>query len=441
MLLHWRWGGVLATPFLMVYFTSCWRRIMFTAKLLLIACLVLGGAVLLRPQGFDTLVTALGRMTFFPAFVAALGLLRAAADASHTVDAAGRMLVSQTPSRRYAALTLGGHIFGILLNIGGLALLLDMTRRANTFASASGNARVVAVRERRMTLAVMRGFAAIALWSPLGLALNLILASMPDVAWTQVAPYGFVGACAFMGLGFVFDRLGNPPPRQVSPSEPVKNGAGAVAAMAGHIVALSSLALTAELLTHWSFQAILINLVPLYALMWLLAGALRRGDPPVRSALTALRDQGIARWPNFANEISVFAASGLLGVVIADLAPRGALQAALMSTPLPPGGFAAALALVVFSLGFLGINPMISASILAGTLSTLTVPGLSHATIVLALAAGWACVIGVAPLMSSLVITAGVIGRRTGEVGLKWNGRFGLLAITLTMLTLLVAQI
>lgn len=441
MLLGWRWGGVIATPFLVYYFAACWGRIMLTAKLLLLLCVALGASTLLKPHGLDTLIEALGRMTFFPAFVAALALLRAAADASRTVAAAGRLLVSQTPSRRYAALTLGGHIFGILLNIGGLALLLDMTKRANTLEAGFGSAHVVAIRERRMTLAVMRGFAAIAFWSPLGLALNLLLASMPDVTWAEVAPYGFLAALVFMVLGFVFDRIENPPQQRLPAPAPVANGMGAVAAMVGHIAALSGLALAAEELTHWSFQAILVNLVPLYAGCWLIGSGLKQGEPPLRFALTALRDKGIARWPNFANEIAIFAASGLVGVVFADLAPREALQAAVSGIAWPAGVCAGLLALTVFVLGFLGVNPMISASILAATFSTITVPGLSHANIVLALAGGWACIIGIGPLMSSLVMAASVIGRRAAEVGLKWNGRFTVAAIALWVAALLVVRI
>jgi len=446
LLAGWRWGGVIATPFLIVYFACCWHRIMFTAKVLLVGCVGLAIAVLLRPGGEATLITALGRMTFFPAFVAALGLLRAAANASPTVAAAGRLLVNQAPGRRYAALTVGGHIFGILLNIGGLALLLDMTKRANTLEAGFGDPRIVELREKRMTLAVMRGFAAIAFWSPLGLAINLLLASMPDVSWFEVAPYGVLAALVFMGLGLVFDRMENPPPTRPRVKADEDGGARAVAAMVGHIVAISGLALAAEALTHFSFQTILVNLVPLYAVGWLLANGLSRGGAAqpfdaLRFTGRTLRDEGAARWPQFANEIAIFAASGIAGVILADLAPREALQTLVSAADLPAGLFAAGLALAVILTGFLGVNPMISAAILAATFSTITIPGLSHANVVLALAGGWVCIIGIGPLMSSLVLASAIIGRRSAEVGLKWNGRFTLAAVGLWLFALLVIRI
>lgn len=437
-LFDWPWAPWLAVPLLGGYFALCWGRIMTVAKILLLGCVALAGVVLARDGGGALLAKAIGRMSFFPVFVAMLALLRAAAGASDTTARAGALLVRQPPSRRYLALTVGGHIFGILLNIGGLALLLDMTKRANTLEAGFGEARIVAMRERRMTLAVMRGFACIAMWSPLGLALNLLLASMPDLAWLDVAPYGLAGAIVFMALGFVFDRLEFPRPTRPRSESDDPGGISALLTLVGHIGALSGLAMVAEVLTDRPFQAILINLVPLYAVGWLLTNAiLRRQGRIAAFTLGHLREGGLVRWPHFANEISVFAASGFLGVVLATLAPREALQAAFAAAALPPGVVAAGLTGGIVVLGFVGLNPMISASILAATLASIEVPGLSHAHAVLALAAGWTCVIGVAPLMSSLVMTATLIGRRPLEVGLIWNGRFTIAAVVVAMVAVL----
>lgn len=437
----WRWGGVLATPFLIIYLGLCWPRIMLTAKLLLLLCVGLCVVVLLRPGGTDTLVTALGRTAFLPVFVAALGLLRAAADSSGTVARAGRVLVSQPPSRRYAALTVGGQIFGVLLNIGGLALLLDMTRRANTLEAAYGEPQVVALREKRMTLAILRGFSTMPAWSPLGLALNLLIAFMPDVAWMDVAPAGFLAAFCFMALGFVFDRLENPPARRPPVKLEGPGGGWAVVAMIGHITLLCGLAFGAELATSWPFQAVLINLIPLYAVGWLLVSGRKQPAGPLAHAGRILRQDGLAKWPTYANEISIFAASGLMGVILSDLAPREALQALVSSLELPAGVFAAGLAATVVGLGFIGIHPMITAAILAGTFASITVPGLSHANIVFALASGWVCIAGIGPLMSSLVLAAAVLGRRPTDLGLKWNGRFSAVAIGLWLVALLFIRI
>ncbi|MGI6245874.1 MAG: hypothetical protein ACOYJQ_08915 [Pseudochelatococcus sp.] len=442
-LFGWDGGAIVAAVFLAAYLILCWGRLMRVVRALLLVCAGLAALTLFRDGDGQTLIRALGPTTLLPAFLAMLGLLRAAAGASQTTFLAGRLLVNQPPARRYASLTLGGHIFGILLNIGGFALLIDMTRRANTLEAGNGNPAVVEWRRRRMTLAVIRGFACIALWSPLGLALNLLLAAAPQVAWIDVAPYGLAAALGFGLLGMLFDHLESPraPPAAVRAPDP--EGGGALLWLLGHIVALSGLTMIVETVTHLPFQAILINVVPLYAFCWLLAIGGRRnaGVPPLRFAFRVLRNDGVGRWPDYANEVGIFSVSGLLGILAADLVPREFVEQVFAVAALPPGVVLAGLASSVIVLGLIGINPIISISILATTVAGAAPPGLPPEAVVLALAGGWACVVGAAPMGSMLVIAGNAIGRSPMEIGLRWNGRFTLAASLICVTILLLAPI
>jgi hypothetical protein len=436
-----RLAALVGAPFLVVYIAREWRILLTAARVLLIACGVLACFAALRPDGWDVLTRAASRLIYFPAFVAMLGLLRAAASRSQTTAAAGRYLVAQPPSRRYVALTLGGHFFGILFNIGGLALLIDMVRKANTLASAGGEGWVQELREKRMVVAIMRGFSCIALWSPLGVAMNLLIASMPRLAWADVAPYGVSVAIAFMALGWLFDRFeARRPGGAVSPPTAEPRGAMAVARIIGHVVGLSLIGLVAELLTDLSFQALLLVLVPTYAAAWaLLVELVERRPHPARAAFNVLKERGVWRFGSYANEIAVFSTSGFLGVVLVALAPREAIQAGLAAAALPPGVIMAGLASLVVSLGMIGVNPIVTCSILAGSFASIDVPGLSQVGVVVALAMGWTCVISVGPAMSSLVMVSAQLGRPSKQVGLAWNGRYALTAFALTIAGLLAA--
>ncbi len=426
--------GAAGAPFLLAYFVFCWPRLALVARVLLAVALVLALVALLRPGGVELLVTAAARFTFLPAFIAMLSLLRAAADQSRTTVEAGALLLRQAPGRRYLALTLGGHVFGILLNIGGLALLIDITRKANTLEAGFGDPGVVEIRSRRMTLAVMRGFACIALWSPLGVALNLLLTLVPGLSWFAVAPHGFLAALGFMALGYIFDRLEYPParpPRAEGARGDGAEGLRAVGILFGHILLLSSLTLLAEQASGLSFQAVLVNVVPLYAAGWLLME--QRANPRPEGAgafvLASFR-AGINRWPAQANEISIFAASGLMGVILAALVPREALSAAIFALGAGPGVLAMLIAGLVLILGVMGVNPLISCSILAATLSTMQLP-LSNANMVLALGGAWTLSIGFGPMLSLMVIVSGLVGRPPREIAFLWNGRFSIAAVIL----------
>jgi hypothetical protein len=441
-LLGLRAAALVGAPFLILYIIGAWSTLLLAARVLLILCLALALIAALRPDALDLLTRAASRLIYFPAFVAALALLRAAASRSQTTAAAGRYLVAQPPSRRYVALTLGGHFFGILFNIGGLALLIDMVKKANTLDAAGGAAWVQDLREKRMVVAIMRGFSCIALWSPLGVAMNLLIASTPGLAWADVAPYGVAITIGMMALGWLFDRLEARNAAGAAPAAPIVEPRGffAVARIVGHVVALSLIGLIVEIATDLSFQALLLALVPIYSLCWAVAVEVaERSKAPVRAALGVLRARGVNRFPAYANEIAVFSTSGFLGVVLVALMPREALQLWIAAAAFSPGVVMAGLASVVFALGLVGINPIVTCSILAGSFAAIDAPGLSSAGVVIALAAGWACVISVGPALSSLVMVSAQLGRPSTEVGFRWNGRYAFTSLALIVAGLLLA--
>ena len=423
----WRPAAFAAAPILIAYFLREWHKLIINARVLFGLCAVLTAVVLPRADALAILGSAASRMIYLPGFIAMLGLLRAAASVSDVIASAGRHLVAQPPSRRYLALAFGGHMFGILFNIGGLALLVDMTKRANTLAAASGDPRIVDWRERRMTSAIVRGFAAVVFWSPLGVAMNLILASIPDIGWADVAPIGIAVTIAFIGLGWLFDRIQRPPALRPAPRETEPGGARAVAIVVAHVAAITSITGAAELVLLLPFQTTLLVVVPAYAFLWALATSLKRQEArPLAATLGVLRDRGVARFPDFANEVSVFATSGFLGVVLVALVPRATLQALFAALALPPGVIAASLTLAIAALGMIGINPLITAAILASVLSAVDIPGLSKVMLALALVTGWGVTVVAAPMNSSLVMTASILGRTSWEVGIRWNGAFAL---------------
>lgn len=188
-----------------------------------------------------------------------------------------------------------------------------------------------------------------------------------------------------------------------------------------------------------SFQTALLLAVPAYAFGWALGLKLSQADAtPIRSSTAIMIDRGIATFPAYANEIAVFAASGFLGAALVALVPREALRAFFLSFAMPPGIFAGLLCITVASLGFLGLNPMIAATILASAVASADVPGLSKTALVLAIAAGWACTVVVSPMNSALVMTSALVGRRPWTLAVEWNGLFGLGAIAAAAIVLAV---
>lgn len=430
-----RWAALAGTPFLLAYSLGEWPRLMPNARVFVVASLVLGAFLATRPGGGTVLTTAMSRMIYMPAFIAMLGLLRGAASASDILMRAGRHLVNQPPSRRYVALALGGHMFGVLFNIGGLALLMDMTKQANTREAAGGDEAIVELRARRMTTAITRGFAAVVFWSPLGVAVNLVLATVAGLSWFELAPAGFVIALAFIALGWIFDYRQRPGTTRGLERRIEPRGGWAVAALVGHIFALAAMTAAAEVVLKLSFNQALLIVVPVYAFAWALAIRVKSFDTAAaQGAVATLKARGFDRFPEFANEVTVFATSTFLGIALAALVPREVLQGLVLAVKLPPGMLAALISLSIAGLGFLGFNPMIAAAIIGSVVSSLALPGITNVVLALALLTGWYATTLASPFNSSLVMTAAILGRRTRQVGLEWNGRFAASVLALSSL-------
>jgi len=91
-------------------------------------------AFLALAEGVETgvFVESAERVVFMSALLTAVAFLRIAATNDRVVEGAGEFLTLQPPGRRYASLGAGGHLFGVLLNLGGLGVMLEVIMKGCT---------------------------------------------------------------------------------------------------------------------------------------------------------------------------------------------------------------------------------------------------------------------------------------------------------------------
>ncbi|MFN3527075.1 MAG: hypothetical protein ACK4YU_13360, partial [Paracoccus sp. (in: a-proteobacteria)] len=228
---------------LVAFLALSWRQ--FSVGTWVPILLSLAALAVARSRGVppDLLLRAADRMLFLAALIAMLSTLRSAAAIAPEVLRAGAFLTRQPASRRYLALTSGGHLFGVLINFGGLALLLDLAMRSmDTPDTARLPPEMREARLRRMSLAIIRGFGLISLWSPFGFATNAILITLPGISYFQFGPIGLAMSFVFMGLGWLMDRLQGRRYRKLGltqPAPPPGSWTGALALL-GHILLLGA---------------------------------------------------------------------------------------------------------------------------------------------------------------------------------------------------------
>ncbi len=420
------WLVLSASAALALFLALCWRQ--FSVGTWVPVILSLAGLALALHRGVPAtvLTEAAERMLFLAALIAMLGTLRSAASLAPEVGRAGVFLTSQPASRRYLALNFGGHLFGVLINFGGLALLLDLASRSmSSEATASLPPEAQEAKLRRMTMAILRGFGMISLWSPFGFATNAILITLPGISYVQFGPIGFAMSFVFVAIGWAFDRWQGRRFRQMGlprPSPPANAWIGA-AILVGHVVTLGAAVFLLHGISTLGFQQALIIAVPVYSVIWAAVSTRAQPAGPAGGMAQVAR----ATWRRLSGmgaEVGVFASAGFLPVILLALIPVDDLRAAVAMLGLGAVTLALGLAVSIVLLAMLGVNPIVSASVLGAIAVQLAVPGLSETAIALAITGGWTTVIGLSPFMTTIIICAAIIDRPVGLVGPVWNGPY-----------------
>jgi len=428
---RWAPAGYIAAPALVAYIALEWPRLRGNARFLVAACVALGLYAGYSTGAWRKVGDGLAAACFYPAFLAALGFLRDAAASSPLVERAGRYLVAQPPGRRYVALTFGGHIFGILLNIGGLALLASMLKQTNTLAAAGGDQGRLELREKRMTLAVVRGFHSMAMWCPLSITMALLFSLTPGAHWSEYAPYGLGLTVVFLSLGWLFDYV-QFPRAQTAPANEDPGGWRAALAMLGQVTAITLMAFALEWITGIRFTIHVLIVVPMFALCWLaLQNAPLGATGALGRAAVTLFERSKLGFPAYANEVTLFATAGFLGAMVPLVLPEEALAAVITNLHLTPSALSIVIVLVIAGLSVVGINAMVTVTMLVGALAHAPATGLSPLKLVFVIVGAWSLSNGMSPLNSSMVLLSSVMGRPAETITIRWNGVFALTTLAL----------
>lgn len=424
----WQAVGIAA---LLFYLATLAGQLTRMAKGLLIAASVLTLIALWRsPTPGLLLFEAGGRFAFFATFVVALSMLRLPAYRSRLVRHCGHSMLLQPPSRRYPILSLGSALFGIILNIGVLNLFAAMIEKSNTLGAAQGRVWVREARQRRMMLALLRGFSLAPLISPMGIGVAVVLSSLPQVTWLALAPY-ILGAAALIFLaGWAVDFLTGPhPPANKAPV--ATPSLRPLAHFSVLLLAIVVLVFTIAWLLSLRLPIAALLGAPTGALIWLAWQRRKLGYGGLPAAVTAVHRQLPWLLSPSANEIVVLGAAGYLGHLCVGLVETQQL-APLLAMLNPLGAFNAVLAmLMVVGLAQVGINPIVTVTLLVGLLPTLGIEGLSPALIGASLMVGWALALMSSPMTASMLILSRFTGVSALQIGYRWNGRFLLASIPL----------
>ncbi len=414
------------------------------APLVTVAAASVAAALLLHPDPGPVLLASAVKGAGFASLILALGFLQAPASHSHLVHRCGEFLINQGPSRRYAALTVGGHLFGIVLNLGALSLLGGMMKRSNTLEQAGGDPSIVALRSERMSLAMLRGFSTSTLWSPTTLTVTVSLTLVPDGLWLSVLPIGLSMAALLLFLGYVQDRIQHPPrarARALSYHTDLTLRE-TLLPLAGLVALVLAIIIAAQQTTGLPLGTVVMLIVPLFSLGWMFWQVKGR---KLRLALgVTLRHAGrhcAEKMPKSRYEVVSLSCGGIVGGCLAALIPPGALGDLLNYLGLPPVALLIAVFWVVVIGAQISINPIITVPLLGTAIMQMHPMPVSAFALLLTLITGWTMFTLLSPFSASALILANIAEESPRTIVHRWNGPFALFAAFLFHLLIIAVEL
>ena len=431
--------AVLAASVLLIFTFREWKGLELTAKItsfvalgLMLFLLVTAQITLLQLSELSSSVV------FFTFFLIALSLLKEAAQTSKSVALTGLALLQQQPTKRYALLTFASHLFGILMSMGAINLLGTMINRSLEKDKHLIDQRINSVRQKRMMLAVLRGFCSIPLWAPTSVTITLLVTTIPQLQWIDIIPYGLYLAIALLSFGIGLDHI--QAPRYLNHLAPrISNNLADFKVGYPITIVVSALAGMSGLLMSNSplrpISAVLVAAI-IVSILWIYAQYLQQQNKVVALKFTVTRfsTEIFYQLPAQRSEIVFFAASILIGRLLLTV-----LDLDLIAQQIAVLNLSAAVILIlsswlIFIAAMLYINPMITVTLMAGALAQLPILADMPVTIALVMMVTWAVVIGSCPSATSVRISAKIADIWPTHMGIKWNGLYsGIVLVVLNM--------
>lgn len=415
-------AGLVLVPMLalMAIRANPWRLIFLAVGVVLMIA-----AAATHPDWQAEILAALERGAFIGTYFAALATLRHAADTSPTIRTCGYYLAHQPPGRRYIALTAGGQAFALLLNYGAIPLLSSL---AIAGSRDEPDLEVRKVRQRRMLLAIQRGFGSMLPWSPLAFAVALTSALVPGVSWGRALPYALVSSVLLVAIGWALDTLFKP--RLSHPAQPRKPGeAGswtAVLPLLGLLVGLMSLTMVLHEVTGLKVTAIVLLVVPVIAIGWFAIQAPPGGR--IEGATARTRRYVLFDLPGYRDEMILLPMAGVIGSLGGTLLAPAIAASGVDLSAIP--GWLILLALVWLTPlgGQIGMNPILAVTLMIPLIPPAAAIGLHPNAIFIAITAGWALSASSSPYTATTLMLGSYAGVSARRVGLVWNGAYTLIS-------------
>lgn len=375
-----------------------------------------------RPDWQVMTQDALKSAAFIAAFFTALTFLRNASQTSPSIEACGRYLAEQPPGRRYAALTVGGHLFSLILNYGAISLLGGL---AEASARREPNEEIRNHRIRRMLLAIQRGFVSMLPWSPLTFAVAISTSLVPGAKWVDAAGFCAVSGLIFAGIGWAMDTIFKPRLTVPAPVRAKVEGSWtSLLPLLGLLLLLTVAVAGIHMWTGLRAVDVVMLVVPFISAGWI--AMQNRRDRPILNVSRRTRQYVLRDLSGYREEIVLLTLAGFIGTLGSKLLSPMVAASGVDLTIVPGWVVLVSLVWIIPIAGQIGMNPILSVSLIAPLLPEASAMSVSPAAVTTALTAGWSLCGASSPYTATTLLVGHIARLSAWHVGLVWNGAYTL---------------
>lgn len=353
----------------------------------------------------------------------ALTALRSAAVGSPEIIECGRFLARQRPGLRYAALTMGGHLFGLILLYGAISLLGSL---ATESTAREADPEIRYHRTRRMLVAIQRGFISTLTWSPMAFSMVISIALVPGARWSSAVLPCLVSAAILLIGGWALDtafkpKLSHPPPPRAAEAGGWWRHLRPLLVLLGAVVGGTAVL---HLVTGVEVIGAVMSLIPMVALIWVWLQARRQGLKARDHLGTRIKQFLLAEVPAYRGEITLLFMAAFIGSLGSFLLVPLVASRGIDLSALPALAILIPLIWLIVLAGQIGMNPILAVSLIIPLLPAPEAMGVSPTVVVTAITAGWALAGATSPFTASVLLLGALGNVSPRRAGLVWNGPY-----------------
>ena len=417
-------GAIAGAGFIFCFLLAYGQIQSYSRIILLVSLTVMAWFGFAGKLDLERTIKALADAAFYATFLGSLGVMQCLVKRFEVLRRIHDILLGGPTIWLYPKYAIVSCGIASVLSFGVMNLLCGSLPEILKERNITGPSRILWLRS--ILLSTLRGFSLVPLVAPTSVAVAIITRELPQLSWYMLLPYGLVASVILIIVGWILEQhrfsqiSSDRVAMQQLPEGSLK--------LLGLILVVFSIMTNIVVFTDFKVSTAAMFAVPSVTLMYMLWQ---------EKSIWAVLQESTNQISKMNNEMTVFAASAIIGVVLSNVIPSNILSGLMTSH----GGMlilAVCGLLILPVLSAIGIAPITVLSVIAGLLPQLISEGMDSLLISTALVIGFSLAMMLSPYGPSVMLLSRFGKLSPWVIAFRWNGVFVLIAIPALLLLITV---